>query len=103
MAKPELGVKRVCNSCGASFYDLLRQPITCPKCSAEFTPEVILKSRPRTPGYAKTAIPASFVVTAPETSETVDEVDELEDGESDVTEDDPDDPADDDDHKADRA
>lgn len=36
MAKPELGTKRLCLSCGAKFYDLNRDPILCPKCSAPF-------------------------------------------------------------------
>jgi hypothetical protein len=58
---------------------LLRDPITCPKCDAVFTPQVVLKSRPRTPGYGKTAISAPFVDQAPEESGNVDEV---EDGES---------------------
>jgi len=35
MAKPELGTKRVCVSCGARFYDLARAPAVCPKCSTE--------------------------------------------------------------------
>ncbi len=35
MAKPELGTKRVCVSCGAKFYDLTRQPAVCPKCGTE--------------------------------------------------------------------
>jgi len=35
MAKPELGTKRVCVSCGARFYDLTRQPALCPKCGTE--------------------------------------------------------------------
>ncbi len=35
MAKPELGLKRVCVSCSTKFYDLGKQPATCPKCSAE--------------------------------------------------------------------
>ena len=35
MAKPELGNKRVCVSCSARFYDLLKQPAICPKCSSE--------------------------------------------------------------------
>jgi len=35
MAKPELGTKRVCVSCGARFYDLTRVPAVCPKCSTE--------------------------------------------------------------------
>ncbi len=37
MAKPELGTKRVCASCGARFYDLNKEPITCPKCGTEVT------------------------------------------------------------------
>jgi uncharacterized protein (TIGR02300 family) len=35
MAKPELGTKRICVSCGARFYDLGRQPAVCPKCDTE--------------------------------------------------------------------
>ena len=36
MAKPELGLKRQCMTCGARFYDLNRDPITCPKCGTPF-------------------------------------------------------------------
>ena len=36
MAKPELGVKRQCQSCGAKFFDLNRDPIVCPKCGTVF-------------------------------------------------------------------
>lgn len=36
MAKPELGSKRQCQSCGAKFFDLNRDPIICPKCGATF-------------------------------------------------------------------
>jgi uncharacterized protein (TIGR02300 family) len=32
VAKPELGLKRLCATCGAKFYDLNRDPIVCPKC-----------------------------------------------------------------------
>ena len=35
MAKPEWGTKRICQSCGARFYDFGRSPITCPACGAE--------------------------------------------------------------------
>ena len=35
MAKPELGLKRVCVSCGTRFYDLTRSPAICPKCATE--------------------------------------------------------------------
>ena len=36
MAKPELGTKRTCQNCGTKFFDLGREPITCPKCGATF-------------------------------------------------------------------
>ena len=36
MAKPELGAKRQCHSCGAKFFDLNKDPIVCPKCGAIF-------------------------------------------------------------------
>ena len=36
MARPELGVKRQCMSCGAKFYDLNKNPIACPKCATVF-------------------------------------------------------------------
>jgi uncharacterized protein (TIGR02300 family) len=45
VAKTEWGLKRICQSCGARFYDLGKSPIACPKCGAEFDPEAILKSR----------------------------------------------------------
>ena len=45
MAKPEWGVKRVCQSCAAKFYDLGRSPIACPQCGARFDLETPLKSR----------------------------------------------------------
>ena len=36
VAKPELGTKRQCQSCGAKFYDLNKSPIVCPKCGTAF-------------------------------------------------------------------
>jgi uncharacterized protein (TIGR02300 family) len=36
VAKPELGVKRLCPSCGTKYYDLNRNPIRCPKCGTAF-------------------------------------------------------------------
>ncbi|MGH6924779.1 MAG: TIGR02300 family protein [Propylenella sp.] len=36
MAKPELGTKRTCPSCGRKYYDLNRDPIVCPNCGAVF-------------------------------------------------------------------
>ena len=36
MSKPARGSKRVCQSCGARFYDLSRTPIVCPSCQAVY-------------------------------------------------------------------
>ncbi len=60
LSKPEWGTKRVCQSCGAKFYDFARTPIICPKCSTAFDPEVLLKSRrSRAPAPAKPIKPAA--------------------------------------------
>lgn len=45
MAKPEWGTKRICPSCGARYYDLRKDPPTCPSCGTVFDPEALLKSR----------------------------------------------------------
>ena len=45
MAKLEWGTKRICPSCGTRYYDLLREPVICPKCSTPYDPEAFLKSR----------------------------------------------------------
>ena len=45
MAKPEWGSKRICPSCGTRYYDLLREPVVCPKCSTPFDPEALLRAR----------------------------------------------------------
>lgn len=36
MTKPELGTKRLCAGCNAKFYDLMKDPIVCPKCETVF-------------------------------------------------------------------
>jgi uncharacterized protein (TIGR02300 family) len=53
VAKPELGVKRLCPSCGTKYYDLNRSPIRCPKCGTAFEvgqvavrPEKLVKVAP---------------------------------------------------------
>jgi uncharacterized protein (TIGR02300 family) len=45
LAKPEWGSKRICPSCGARYYDLMREPVVCPKCSTPFDPEAFLRAR----------------------------------------------------------
>jgi len=42
VAKPEWGTKRICPSCGTRYYDLMRDPVVCPKCSTPFDPEAFL-------------------------------------------------------------
>jgi uncharacterized protein (TIGR02300 family) len=36
MSKPARGIKRVCQNCGARFYDLGRTPIVCPACQTVY-------------------------------------------------------------------
>ncbi len=45
MAKPEWGLKRTCHSCGTRFYDMMRTPAVCPKCSTTIEPEAPFKTR----------------------------------------------------------
>ena len=76
MAKPELGLKRQCMTCGARFYDLNRNPITCPKCGAPF------QATPLTRAPAPVAARARDV-EEPETEAAGPEVVSLEDVEAD--------------------
>jgi len=45
LAKPEWGTKRICPSCGTRYYDLMHDPVVCPKCATPFDPEAFLRSR----------------------------------------------------------
>lgn len=100
MAKPEWGVKRICPSCGARYYDMRKDPPVCPTCGAPFDPEALLKSRRARPAPVddtkKAALPArrDSVEIA---DETVDLEDVVEDeAADDVLEEVADDGADDD-------
>ena len=67
MAKPELGTKRLCTSCGVKFYDLSKDPIVCPKCNT-----VLELAAVTTRGRAepvRAAPVAQEEVVAPETAE----------------------------------
>ena len=67
MAKPDLGTKRLCGSCGAKFYDLNKNPIVCPKCETVFVvPVVTSRSRP-VEAPAPKPVPAAVV--EPETAD----------------------------------
>jgi uncharacterized protein (TIGR02300 family) len=72
VAKPELGIKRLCGHCGAKFYDLNKDPIVCPKCQTAMQPAAV-STRPPRPEPPPPPRPAPPVpeeeVAAPETAE----------------------------------
>ncbi len=81
MAKPEWGTKRICLSCGAKFYDLLRSPILCPACGTEFDPEAAGRARRQRPAARAGVVEPEAAVAGgiDETREEgVGELDELE-------------------------
>ena len=89
MAKPEWGTKRLCPSCGARFYDMKRNPVTCPSCDSDVSIEPLLK--PKKTAVAKEAPVVAKVVEKPEVDESdelVDEVAAIADVEDDDDEDD---------------
>jgi uncharacterized protein (TIGR02300 family) len=72
VAKPELGTKRLCASCGAKFYDLNKDPIHCPKCGTVHTVAVVVsRSRPEPPPVVVPRPPVAPVeeVVVPEPAE----------------------------------
>jgi uncharacterized protein (TIGR02300 family) len=88
MAKPELGLKRTCVSCGAKFYDMAKQPAVCPKCgteqpaeqprprrSANIVPDEKVKKR----AVAATEVDGDDVELEDVEADAVEDADELED------------------------
>ncbi|MCJ2049514.1 TIGR02300 family protein [Methylobacterium sp. J-070] len=64
MARPELGLKRQCMSCGAKFYDLARDPAVCPKCGTIYQ------------AAATSRVAAPVLARAPVATDDEDETDE---------------------------
>jgi len=56
VAKPELGLKRQFMSCGAKFYDLNKDPATCPKCGTVYQATALSRVAP--PVAARAAVVA---------------------------------------------
>lgn len=81
MAKPEWGVKRTCNSCGARFYDMMRMPVICPKCQSAVETEVPFKAR-----RAAAAEKAKPALVAEKALVEAEELDGIEDEEADAEE-----------------
>ncbi|MEE9346995.1 MAG: TIGR02300 family protein [Robiginitomaculum sp.] len=46
MAKVDIGEKVVCPECEVKFYDLTKNPATCPKCAHSFDPAMIAQVAP---------------------------------------------------------
>jgi uncharacterized protein (TIGR02300 family) len=53
LVNAELGTKRTCPNCAARFYDLLKNPIQCPKCGTSFVAAAILPSKGEYPSAAQ--------------------------------------------------
>jgi len=78
MPKDEWGVKRVCPSCDTRFYDLQRDPMTCPNCGAVFDLDS-LTAKKTTARAEKKAAEAEVVV-----AETDDDADVVLDDDADA-------------------
>lgn len=73
-AKADLGIKRVCPSCAARFYDLQKRPIECPKCQFSFEPEAMFKTRrPRQPEAEAVVAPGAATEDAEEHEDETEE------------------------------
>lgn len=85
MAKPEWGKKRTCQNCGAKYYDLQKDPATCPKCDTVFQVEQPQRGRRRAAAEAPKAIPAAAAAVDPDMPDLED--DTLEDDDESLPED----------------
>ena len=71
MSKPEWGVKRTCLSCGACFYDMQRDPPTCPSCETKFDVEAVFRPR-RARATAEAAKVAATAAVEPKDADVED-------------------------------
>jgi uncharacterized protein (TIGR02300 family) len=78
VTKPELGTKRLCASCGAKFYDLSKNPITCPKCGTVFEIVVPVTRGGRDAAAAAAAAAAASRAQAKEAAEELPETADVE-------------------------
>lgn len=79
MVSAELGTKRTCPNCAARFYDLLKDPITCPKCGTSFIAQPILPSKTDYPGAVPASAPKPREVEQTEEADSEVELVSLED------------------------
>ncbi len=76
VAKPEWGTKRLCPSCGARFYDMKRNPVSCPSCDADVQVETLPKVKKAAP--VKEAAPKEEPKVEPAASEEIPEGDDID-------------------------
>ncbi len=88
MPKEEWGVKRVCPKCSVRFYDLGRDPMTCPSCGTSFDVASLTQQKVRSVAPEKAveqAVPASVAdvadveVLVEEVADVADVADDLAD------------------------
>jgi uncharacterized protein (TIGR02300 family) len=87
LVNAELGTKRTCPNCAARFYDLLKNPMECPKCGTSFVAAPILPSKGDYPSAAPPPKPREKVEVEPRETADV-ELISLEDVEEDGKDDD---------------
>jgi uncharacterized protein (TIGR02300 family) len=81
VAKPELGTKRLCGSCGAKFYDLSKDPIICPKCGTTFVVVAPVSRRADAAAAAAAAAATAAAAAAAAKAKDSEEVPETPDAE----------------------
>ena len=91
MPKDEWGVKRLCPHCTSRFYDLARDPMTCPECGHTFTAESLVAGRGRTMITEKTTAKNENVDVDDLTEDDIDDDAGDDDLDDDLLEDDDDD------------
>ena len=94
MSKPKWGIKRICQSCGAKFYDLQSSPIICPGCGAKFDPDALLRGRRTRSTAAPKAAPVKVAEKPPEADAADGDKDSPEPDAAEVAEEEPDTDAD---------
>ncbi|MBU8544356.1 MULTISPECIES: TIGR02300 family protein [Roseomonadaceae] len=95
MAKPELGLKRICVSCGTKFYDLTRAPAICPKCGTEQPAEQprlkraapLPEDRKKRAAVAESEVEDGVEVEADDGDEAIEDAEELEDADEELGDD----------------
>ena len=66
----EYGIKRICQSCGARYYDLNADPAVCPSCGTEYDPEAVMRSRRGRVAAAAVATAKEEAAPDPELADT---------------------------------